>query len=57
MRLGLDAEHLSARAARFECLQPLGMPGDAGAVADQLDMRALVEVHVPADLVQECSGK
>ena len=26
------------------------MPGDAGAAADQLDARALVDIHVPADL-------
>src|SRR4249919_1936004 len=46
----LDAEHLGPRAACFQRLHELGVPGDAGAAADQLDIRALVDVHLPADL-------
>jgi hypothetical protein len=53
----LDAEHIGAGAARFQRLQQFGMPGDAGAATDQLDIRALVDIHVPSDLAQECRGK
>ena len=49
----LDAEILGAGAGCFERVQQFGMCRDAGAAADQLDVRALVHVGVPADLAQE----
>ena len=52
-----DAEVRGAGAARLQGLQQFGMAGDAGAAADQLDARALVDVDVPADLPQERGGK
>ena len=53
----LDAEHFGAGAARFQSFHEFGVPGDAGAAADQLDRRSLIDVDVPADLAQECCGK
>ena len=49
----LDAEPLGAGAARLERVEQFGMAGDASAAADQLDLRALVDVDLPADLAQE----
>jgi len=51
--LDLDAEIARAGAAFFQRLEQLGVGGDAGAAADQLDGRALEHVHVPADPAQE----
>ncbi len=48
-----DAEGLGPGAALLQRLHQLRMGGDAGAAADQLDRRALVHVHLPADLAQE----
>jgi hypothetical protein len=33
------------------------MAGNAGAAPDQLHFRALVDVHIPTDLTQECGGE
>ena len=49
----LDAEILGAGAGRFERVQQFGMCRDAGAAADQFDVRAFVHIDVPADLAQE----
>src|SRR5581483_3458877 len=53
----LDAEPLGAGAARGQRVEQLGMAGDAGTAADQLDPGALVDVDLPADLAQEGGGE
>src|SRR4029078_5782685 len=42
-----DANHFGPGAARFQRLEQLGVPGDAGAATDQLDAGALVLSRLP----------
>ena len=53
----LDAELAGAGAAGLQHLQQLRVRGDAGAAADELDRRALIDVGLPADLTQECGAE
>ncbi len=53
----LDAEIAGAGAARLQRVQQFRVGGDAGAAADQLDGRALVDIGLPADLPQERRGE
>ena len=52
-----DAEVARARSAQLERLQQFRVAGDAGAAADELHRRALVDIGVPADLAQEGRGE
>src|SRR6476661_10172574 len=49
----LDTKILGAGSARFQGFHELRVAGDAGAAADQLDGRPLIDVHVPPYLPQE----
>ena len=53
----LDAEVRHAGAARAQRVEQFRMGGDAGAAPDQLDLRAFVDVDVPADAAQERGGE
>ena len=52
-----DAKILGPGAACLKRVEQFRMSGNAGAAADQLDLGALVDVDVPADLPQERGGE
>src|SRR5580693_1086765 len=52
-----DAEIVGSGAAALQRLQQFGVRRDAGAAADELDRRALVDVDIPADPPQESGAE